>query len=57
MSLPADVVTELIRRGLRVAAGDLGLGPALLVILLAPEAYRPLREVGARFHASSDAAT
>ncbi|GAB1640303.1 hypothetical protein KRMM14A1259_07260 [Krasilnikovia sp. MM14-A1259] len=42
--------------GLRVAAGHLGLGPALLVILLAPEAYRPLREVAARFHASSDAA-
>ncbi|WP_345712406.1 ABC transporter transmembrane domain-containing protein, partial [Kineococcus glutinatus] len=42
--------------GLRVAAGTLELGPALLVILLAPEAHRPLREVGARFHASADAA-
>ncbi len=42
--------------GLRVAAGDLGLGPALLVILLAPEAYRPLRETAARYHASADAA-
>ncbi|MFI5493949.1 thiol reductant ABC exporter subunit CydC [Actinoplanes sp. NPDC051859] len=41
--------------GLRVAAGDLDLGTALLVILLAPEAYRPLREVAARFHASADA--
>jgi ATP-binding cassette subfamily C protein CydCD len=27
----------------------------LLVILLAPEVYRPLREVAARFHASADA--
>jgi ATP-binding cassette subfamily C protein CydCD len=41
--------------GLRVAAGELGLGPALLVILLAPEAYRPLREMAARYHASADA--
>ena len=45
-----------VTAGLRVAAGDLALGPALMAILLAPEAYRPLREVGARFHASADAA-
>jgi ATP-binding cassette subfamily C protein CydCD len=45
-----------VEAGLRVAAGGFGLGPALLVILLAPEAYRPLREVAARFHASADAA-
>ncbi|UWP87017.1 thiol reductant ABC exporter subunit CydD [Dactylosporangium fulvum] len=44
-----------VEAGLRVAAGRLDLGPALLVILLAPEAYRPLREVAARFHASADA--
>ena len=41
--------------GLRVAAGHLGLGPALLVILLAPEAYRPLRELAARYHAATGA--
>ncbi|WP_206690433.1 thiol reductant ABC exporter subunit CydC [Quadrisphaera sp. INWT6] len=45
-----------VETGLRVAAGTMPLAPALLVILLAPEAYRPLREVGARFHASADAA-
>jgi len=44
-----------VEAGLRVAGGSLGLAPALLVILLAPEAYRPLREVAARFHASADA--
>jgi ATP-binding cassette subfamily C protein CydCD len=44
-----------VEAGLRVAAGTLALGPALLVILLAPEVYRPLREVAARFHASADA--
>ena len=45
-----------VEAGLRVAAGHLGLAPALLVILLAPEVYRPLREVAARYHASADAA-
>lgn len=45
-----------VETGLRVADGSMPLAPALLVILLAPEAYRPLREVGARFHASADAA-
>ncbi|GIG28069.1 thiol reductant ABC exporter subunit CydD [Cellulomonas marina] len=44
-----------VEAGLRVAAGTLDLLPALLLILLAPEAYRPLREVGARFHAAADA--
>jgi ATP-binding cassette, subfamily C, bacterial CydCD len=44
-----------VEAGLRVAAGGLALGPALLVILLAPEAYRPLREMAARYHASADA--
>ena len=40
--------------GLRLAAGDLGLETALLVLLLAPEAYWPLRRVGAEFHASAE---
>jgi ATP-binding cassette subfamily C protein CydCD len=44
-----------VQAGLRVAAGSMELGPALLVILLAPEAYRPLREMAARYHASTDA--
>ena len=44
-----------VEAGLRVAAGHLALGPALLVILLAPEAYRPLREMAARYHAATGA--
>jgi ATP-binding cassette subfamily C protein CydCD len=44
-----------VSAGLRVAGGELTLGPALLVILLAPEAYRPLREMAARYHAATDA--
>ncbi|MEV4351598.1 thiol reductant ABC exporter subunit CydC [Actinoplanes sp. NPDC049596] len=44
-----------VEAGLRVAAGHLSLGPALLVILLAPEAYRPLREMAAKYHSATDA--
>ncbi|GAA1608469.1 thiol reductant ABC exporter subunit CydD [Actinoplanes couchii] len=40
--------------GLRLVSGNLDLATALLVLILAPEAYRPLREVGAHFHASAE---
>jgi ATP-binding cassette, subfamily C, bacterial CydD len=40
--------------GLRLVNGDLDLATALLVLILAPEAYRPLREVGANYHASAE---
>jgi ATP-binding cassette subfamily C protein CydCD len=44
-----------VSTGLRVAAGHLSLAPGLLIILLAPEVYRPLREMAARYHAATDA--
>ncbi|WP_240195688.1 thiol reductant ABC exporter subunit CydD [Nocardioides faecalis] len=40
--------------GLRLAAGGLDLQTALIVLLLAPEAYWPLRRVGAEFHAAAE---
>ncbi|BBH70608.1 hypothetical protein ACTI_72930 [Actinoplanes sp. OR16] len=40
--------------GLRLVSGNLDLATALLVLILAPEAYRPLREVGANYHASAE---
>ncbi len=40
--------------GVRLAAGHLDLRTALVVLLLAPEAYWPLRRVGAEFHASAE---
>ncbi|MEU8239523.1 thiol reductant ABC exporter subunit CydD [Actinoplanes missouriensis] len=40
--------------GLRLVSGELDLATALLVLILAPEAYRPLREVGANYHASAE---
>jgi ATP-binding cassette, subfamily C, bacterial CydD len=40
--------------GLRLVDGKLGLETALMVLILAPEAYLPLRQVGLQFHASAD---
>ncbi|WP_193313043.1 thiol reductant ABC exporter subunit CydC [Georgenia subflava] len=44
-----------VEAGVRLAQGEMGLWPALAVILLTPEAYRPLREAGAQFHDSAQA--
>jgi ATP-binding cassette subfamily C protein CydCD len=40
--------------GLRLQHGSLDLFTALVVLLLAPEAYWPLRRVGAEFHAAAE---
>ncbi|GHH69565.1 thiol reductant ABC exporter subunit CydD [Streptosporangium violaceochromogenes] len=40
--------------GLRLLSGSLELPVALLVLLLAPEAYLPLRTMGNRFHAAME---
>lgn len=40
--------------GLRLLAGGVGLGTALVVLILAPECYLPLRAAGAAFHASEN---
>lgn len=40
--------------GVQLAEGDLGLQAGLTVLILAPELYLPLREVGNQFHASTD---
>lgn len=40
--------------GLRLVYGQLDLETGLAVLVLAPEVYLPLRQVGAQFHASTD---
>lgn len=40
--------------GLRLAEGQIGYSVALFVLLLAPEAYLPLRLVGQHFHAAAE---
>jgi thiol reductant ABC exporter CydD subunit len=42
--------------GLRLSHGSVDLATGLLAILLAPEAYWPIRRVGAEFHSAADGA-
>jgi ATP-binding cassette subfamily C protein CydCD len=49
-----SVALVAVTVGIRLAAGDLDLETALVVLLLAPEAYWPLRRVGAEFHAAAE---
>ncbi|GAA1876836.1 ABC transporter transmembrane domain-containing protein [Lapillicoccus jejuensis] len=58
LELVATIAVALVAvvAGLRLAAGGLDLRTALLAILLAPEAYWPVRRVGAEFHAAADGA-
>lgn len=49
-----SVALVAVNVGLRLAAGNLDLTTALVVLLLAPEAYWPIRRVGAEFHAAAE---
>jgi ATP-binding cassette subfamily C protein CydCD len=40
--------------GVRLVAGDMSLEAGLLALMLAPECFRPLRDVGAAHHGSED---
>jgi ATP-binding cassette subfamily C protein CydD len=58
LELAAALATALVavEVGLRLLYGHLGYETAMLVLLLTPEAYLPLRAVGAQFHASMEGA-
>ncbi len=58
LELAAALATALVavEVGLRLLAGRMSYQTALLVLLLTPEAYLPLRAVGAQFHASTEGA-
>ncbi|MGN0064042.1 MAG: thiol reductant ABC exporter subunit CydD [Nocardioides sp.] len=49
-----SVALVAVAVGLRLAAGNVEFQVALTVLLLAPEAYWPLRRVGAEFHAAAE---
>lgn len=51
-----SVALVAVEVGLRLVQGSLPYESALLVLLLAPEAYLPLRRVGAEHHACQDGA-
>ncbi|MFC6152254.1 thiol reductant ABC exporter subunit CydD [Nocardioides yefusunii] len=52
-----SVALVAVTVGLRLAAGGIGFETALVVLLLAPEAYWPLRRVGAEFHSAAEGTT
>ena len=56
LELTAALATALVavEIGLQLLAGHVGYQTALLVLLLTPEAYLPLRNASAEFHASAD---
>ena len=49
-----SVALVAVTVGFRVVAGDLDLTTALFILVLAPEAYLPVRLVGVHFHDSAD---
>jgi thiol reductant ABC exporter CydD subunit len=59
LELCAMIGTALVAAtiGVQLVEGDLGLRAGLTVLLLAPELYGPLRQVGQQFHSSADASS
>lgn len=59
-SLALELITTLsvalvaVFIGVRLVDGSLGLDTAVMVLLLAPECYQPLRDVGTAYHQSQD---
>ncbi len=49
-----SVAVVAVTIGFRVLFGDLDLASALFVLVLAPEVYLPLRQVGVHYHDSAD---
>ena len=56
LELSASLATALVavEVGLRLLYGHLGYPTALLILLLTPEAYLPLRNLATHYHASAD---
>jgi ATP-binding cassette subfamily C protein CydD len=56
LELLATLSTALVAvgLGLRLLHGGIGFEPALMVLILCPEFYGPLRALGARFHAGME---
>ncbi len=52
-----SVALVAVSVGLRLLGGSVGLQTALLVLILAPEAYLPLRQLGSGYHAAAEGVT
>ena len=51
-----SVAVIAVEIGFRLLFGHLDLATGLLVLMIAPEVYQPLRQVGVQFHASANGA-
>ncbi|MDR8020030.1 thiol reductant ABC exporter subunit CydD [Nesterenkonia aerolata] len=49
-----SVALVAVSIGVRLIDGELGLFVGLFVLMVVPEAYNPLRQVGAQYHAAAD---
>ncbi|MFF0221750.1 thiol reductant ABC exporter subunit CydD [Streptomyces sp. NPDC004629] len=49
-----SVALVAVTIGMRLVHGDMDLYIGLVILVLAPEAYLPLRQVGAQFHAAAE---
>ncbi|MFF4399899.1 thiol reductant ABC exporter subunit CydD [Streptomyces sp. NPDC001480] len=49
-----SVALVAVTIGMRLVHGDLDLYTGLVILVLAPEAYLPLRQVGAQYHAAAE---
>lgn len=49
-----SVALVAVTIGMRLVHGELDLYTGLVILILAPEAYLPLRQVGAQYHAAAE---
>jgi ATP-binding cassette subfamily C protein CydCD len=49
-----SVALVAVTIGMRLVHGDMDLSIGLVILVLAPEAYLPLRQVGAQYHAAAE---
>ncbi|MFD7991731.1 thiol reductant ABC exporter subunit CydD [Streptomyces mexicanus] len=49
-----SVALVAVTIGMRLVSGDMDLYTGLVILVLAPEAYLPLRQVGAQYHAAAE---
>ncbi|MFC9160882.1 thiol reductant ABC exporter subunit CydD [Streptomyces fungicidicus] len=49
-----SVALVAVTIGMRLVYGDMDLYTGLVILILAPEAYLPLRQVGAQYHAAAE---
>ncbi|EST28643.1 thiol reductant ABC exporter subunit CydD [Streptomyces roseochromogenus] len=49
-----SVALVAVTIGMRLVRGDMDLYTGLVILVLAPEAYLPLRQVGAQYHAAAE---